>query len=305
MRAVRKAFDPFFPGDYGWAVDKGFAKVRELMNLEQVLEAPLPRSYIRPVGQFLLGLGETARGIVSFALITLGVVVTKSGEAPAVIRPLIRAQIAKSGLRLLPMVGFLALALGFVVIGQTVALLTQYGAQDMMGTIMVTVVVRELGPLVTALVVLMRVGTATVIELGTARALGEVEALEAMAIDPVHYLVVPRVLGIAASVAALTSYLILGAILSGYVFAFVQDVPVTPGEYFRQLALALTWQDFLLLGLKTLSFGSIIAVVTCYQGLARPLELAEVAQATTAAVVASTVCCVMLDACFILVYLAL
>ncbi len=286
-------------------MERGFAKVRGLMNLEQVLEAPLPRSYIRPVGRLLLSLGETARGIVSFALITLGVVVTKSGEAPAVIRPLIRSQIAKSGIHLLPMVGFLACALGFVVVGQTVALLTQVGAQDMIGTIMVTVVVRELGPLVTALVVLMRVGTATVIELGTARAMGEVEALEALAIDPVHYLVVPRVIGIAASVAALTSYLILGAILSGYLFAFLQEVPVLPGDYFKQLALALTWQDFVLLGLKTLSFGSIIAVVTCYQGLARPLELADVAQATTSAVVASTVCCVMLDACFILVYLAI
>ena len=112
---------------------------------------------------------------------------------------------------------------------------------------MVVVVVRELGPLVTALLVLARIGTANVIELGTARAMGEVEALEALGIDPVHYLVVPRVIGMALGVFALTVYLILGALLSGYLWAFVQDVPLRPGDYFRQLASALSGLDFVLL----------------------------------------------------------
>jgi phospholipid/cholesterol/gamma-HCH transport system permease protein len=91
---------------------------------------------------------------------------------------------------------FVAAALGFLVIGQTVSWLTRVGAIKYLGSIMVIVVVRELGPLLAALLVLARVGTANVVELGTARALGEVEALEALGIDPVHYLVVPRVAGI-------------------------------------------------------------------------------------------------------------
>ena len=70
-------------------------------------------------------------------------------------------------------------------------------ANNLLGSIMVIVVVRELGPLLTALLVLARVGTANVVELGTARAMGEVEALEALGIDPVHYFVVPRVVGMA------------------------------------------------------------------------------------------------------------
>jgi len=231
------------------------------------------------------------------------VVVTRFNSAAAVVHPLIVAQIARAGVRLMPMISFLALIMGFVVIGQTVALLSRVGAQNYAGKIMVTVVVRELGPLVTALVVLMRTGTATVIELGTARALGEVEALEARGIDPVHYLVMPRVLGMAISVFALTVYLILGAIFSGYAFAFLQEVPLLPGEYFSQLAAALVWQDFALLALKSCSFGIIIAMVTCFQGLARPLELAEVSVVTGRALVASLVLCVALDALFLLVYL--
>ncbi len=286
-------------------MDQGSGRVRHVADVLAALESPLPRSYTNFVGRWLLHWGDTGRGLAAFALITLGVLLTKSNTATAVVRPLIRAQIARAGLYQLPMVAFLAGALGFVVVGQTVALLTRVGAQNLVGTVMVSVVVRELGPLVTALVVLLRTGTATVIELGTARALGEIEALEALGIDPVHYLVVPRVLGMAIAVFALTAYFILGAIFSGYLFAFLQDVPLLPGDYFRQLALALTWQDFVLLALKSAGFGIVIAVITCFQGLARPLELAEVSVVTTRALVASLLTCVMLDALFLLVYLAL
>jgi len=177
------------------------------------------------------------------------------------------------------------------------------GATNYAGTVMVTVVVRELGPLVTALLVLARIGTAIVIELGTARALGEIEALEALGIDPIHYLVMPRVIALAVSISALTVYLILLALVSGYVFAFIQDVPLRPGDYFSQLAASLRLEDFALLALKTSAFGIVIAITTCYQGLAHQLRLDDVAAATTSAVVNSVIICVLLDGLFILVYL--
>jgi phospholipid/cholesterol/gamma-HCH transport system permease protein len=240
----------------------------------------------------------------AFALITLGVMLTKAGAARRLIGPLICREIARAGLRLLPMFLFVSAALGLLVIGQAVSWLTRVGAINYLGTIMVIVVVRELGPLVTALLVLARIGTANVVELGTARALGEVEALEALGIDPVHYLVVPRVLGMAVGVFCLTVYLILGALFSGYLWAFLQDVPLQPGDYFTQLAGALSGLDFALLGTKTCAFGAIIAVVTCYHGLAQPLNLEEVSGATVRAVAQSVIACVLLDAIFILIYLA-
>jgi len=231
------------------------------------------------------------------------VMISRFGAARKVIRPLIRQEVYRAGLRLLSMFVFISAALGLVVIGQTVSWLTRVGAINFLGTVMVIVVVRELGPLVTAMLVLARVGTANVIELGTARAMGEVEALESLGIDPVHYLVVPRVLGMALGVFALTVYLIIGSVCSGYLWAFVQDVPLRPGEYFRQLAGALSGLDFALLAVKTLAFGSIIALVTCYHGLAQPLRLEQVSRATVAAVAQSVVACVLIDALFILIYL--
>lgn len=270
---------------------------------ESLIQVQFARTYLNWIGRKLIRLINTIHGLGAFALITFGVTVTKLNFASRVVHPLIRAQIYRAGVRLLPMISFMAAALGLVVIGQSVALLSRVGATNWAGTIMVTVVVRELGPLVTALLVLARIGTATVIELGTARALGEVEALEALGIDPIHYLVMPRVIALAISSSALTVYLILIALFSGYVVAFLQDVPLRPGDYFSQLAAALTWEDFALLALKTSAFGIVIAITTCFEGLAQQMRLEDVADATTAAVVNSVIACVLLDGLFIIVYL--
>lgn len=261
------------------------------------------RRYLNWIGRIILRIIRTIHGLGAFALITLGVTTTKFWKASAVTHPLISSQIHRAGVRLLPMITFLALALGLVVIGQTVSILNRVGATNYLGIVMVTVIVRELGPLVTALLVLARVGTAIVIELSTNRATGEVEALEALGIDPIHYLVMPRVIGLSVSIFSLTIYMIIIALCGGYLFAFIQDVPLRPAAYLGQLTGSLNWQDFALLALKTLAFGAIIAVVTCYWGLARPVRLEEVSNVTTSAVVESVIACVVLDALFIVVYL--
>ena len=117
-----------------------------------------------------------------------------------------------------------------------------------------------------------------------------------------HYLIVPRVVGMAIGTFALTVYLIIGALVSGYVWAFLQDVPLRPDQYFNQLATSWSWIDFALLALKTIAFGAVIAMVTCYHGLAQPLQL-EVSRATVRAVEA-VIGCVLMDALFIIIYLA-
>lgn len=265
---------------------------------------PPPLAMTTRLGRDLVRFLLTVQGLGAFVFITIGVMLRKFGSARHVVWPAIRREILRGGVRLLPMFLFIAAGLGLVVIGQTVSWLTRVGAINYLGTIMVVVVVRELGPLTAAMLVLARIGTANVVELGTARATGEVEALEALGIDPVHYLVVPRVLGLAISVFALTVYLILGALLSGYLWAFLQDVPLRPVDYFRQLAGALRGLDFAFLALKALTFGFIIATVTCYHGLAQPIRLGEVSSATVRAVAQSVILCILVDAFFIVVYLS-
>jgi phospholipid/cholesterol/gamma-HCH transport system permease protein len=283
---------------------KGSVSAFDSPQVRFLLRMQPPAALTHFVGRKLFRFLLTLQGLGAFGLITLGVIFTKFRAARRVIWPMIYHETARAGLRLLPMFGFISVALGLLVIGQTVSWLTRVGAINYLGTIMVIVVVRELGPLLTALLVLARIGTANVIELGTARAMGEVEALEALGVDPVHYLVVPRAVGMALGVFSLTVYLILGALLSGYLWAFLQDVPLEPHDYFRQLAGSLQVLDFVLLAVKTLAFGFVIALVTCYHGLAQPLRLEEVSRATVRAVAQSVIACVLIDALFIVVYLA-
>jgi phospholipid/cholesterol/gamma-HCH transport system permease protein len=116
---------------------------------------------------------------------------------------------------------------------------------------------------------------------------------------------VPRVWGLAVSIFALTIYMIIISLVFGYVFAFIQDVPLRPGEYFAQLTNSLVWEDFLLLALKTFAFGIFIAIITCYQGLAHPVRLEEISTVTTNAVVESVMACVLIDAFFIIAYVVI
>jgi phospholipid/cholesterol/gamma-HCH transport system permease protein len=279
---------------------------------ERVFSAAIPDSaggreslhwaYANYVGRGLVGFFAAGRRLLAFTLVTLGVFVTKLGVAPEVTFPSIRAELARSGTRLLPMFVFMSAALGLAVIGQAISWFGNLGG-TYLGTILVVVVVRELGPLLAALLVLTHAGAHNAIELATTRALGEVEALEALDIDPIHYLIVPRVAGMALGVFALTIYFILGVLGFGYLFAFLNGVALRPGEYAVQIANAMSGLDFVLVSIKSCLFGVTIGMITCYQGLAQPLRLVEVSRASVKAVVHSVIACVLLDAFFILVYL--
>lgn len=277
---------------------------RKIFGLEKLWlqRAPLPQSYTNFLGRKLFLFLITAQGIGAFALITLAVIFRKFNVARNIIWPMTRSEISRAGTRLLPMFLFVSVTLGFLVIGQTVAVAARLGAFNYIGTVMVTVVVRELGPLLTAVLTLARVGNANVIELGTARALGAVEALEASGIDPVHYLVAPRVIGMTFGVFSLTVYLVLVALVSGYLFVFLQNAPLAPADYFAEIANSLNWLDFVLLALKSCTFGFFIGIVSCYHGLAQPLRLEEIPRVAVRAITECIIVCVLVDAFFSFLY---
>ncbi len=161
-------------------MEKGNASAWSSPRAHLLVRLQLPQSLTGYAGRVLFRFLLTMEGLGAFTLITLGVMITRFGDARQVIRPRVFQEVSRAGLRLLPMFLFMSAALGLLVIGQTVSWLTRVGAINYLGTVMVVVVVRELGPLTAALLVLARIGTANVVELGTARAMGEVEALEAL-----------------------------------------------------------------------------------------------------------------------------
>jgi phospholipid/cholesterol/gamma-HCH transport system permease protein len=207
------------------------------------------------------------------------------------VRPPMAEFVWRYGVRQLPIIALLGAVLGLLVVGQAVALLRQVGAQHFVGTIMVTVVMRELGPLLTAFVLAARVGTATVVELSLA---GERKMRE---------LVAPRLKAFMVATVCLTVYLIFIALATGYLVAFLRGVPLRLAAYCEELADAMHWMDFVLVGLKATLFGAAVAVVSCFHGMEQRRQLEELPHATTRAVVESLACCLALDAVFLAGYL--
>ena len=156
-------FDLAAARTYVATVQKGNASTFDSPQVRFALRMPLPPFFSNFLGRKLFRFLLTIQGLGAFALITLGVMIKKFGVARRVIRPLVIHEISRSGLRLLPMFLFLAAVLGLLVIGQTVSLASKFGATRYLGTIMVSVVVSELGPFIGGLIVLARSGTANVV----------------------------------------------------------------------------------------------------------------------------------------------
>jgi phospholipid/cholesterol/gamma-HCH transport system permease protein len=141
------------------------------------------------------------------------------------------------------------------------------------------------------------------VELGALRVTGKVDRVDKIGVRTMRELVVPRFLALGAATLCLTVYLIFIALATGYVVAFLQGVPLRPNAYCGQLADAMHWLDFALVGLKAVLFGAVVGVVSCYHGLERLLRIEEFSRATTRAVVESLTFCLALDAIFLVGYL--
>lgn len=200
----------------------------------------------------------------------------------------ISAQIYFTGWQALPLISVLALASGSVVIMQSTAQLNLLGGSEMIGNLLVVIIVREISPLLTALIVIARSGTAVASEIGNMRVNREIEALEVMGIHPLSYVVFPRLLGGIISVLCLAFYFILIALIGGFlVTRFVDSTPFS--FYADSLARAIAAEDAVLFLLKNTFSGAIIFTVSCYQGLQVKLGPHEVPQVTTKAVVNSVI----------------
>lgn len=200
----------------------------------------------------------------------------------------VSAQIYFTGWQAVPIITILSLAAGSVVILQASSQLTLLGGTEMLGNLLVVIVVRELGPLITALVVVARSGTAVASELGNLRANREIEALETMGINPLSYIVFPRVVGGVVSVVCLAIYFTLVALIGGFaVTKLIHDISFQ--FYLDSLARAIATEDLGLFLLKNIFSGSIIFIICCYQGLSVRRSPTEVPIVTTQAVVKSII----------------
>lgn len=253
------------------------------------------------VNQGLRALGRRALGPVEytlevFAMIYLSFRAAFFDQAQGLrsVFAVVSAQIFFTGFEALPLISVLAVSSGSIVILQASMSSGLLGGGAAIGSVMVGVIVREIAPLLTALIVIARSGTAVASEIGAMRVNREIEALEAMGIHPLSYVVFPRLVGGIISVICLAIYFVLVAAFGGYlVNNLLHSLPIA--FYLDSLARAFSREDVALFLLKNFFSGAIIFVNSCYQGLSVGNSPHEVPQVTTRAVVNSVIYVVMFN----------
>ena len=210
-------------------------------------------------------------------------------------------QILFTGVEAVGVISVLGLALGAVIIIQGLSLLPQFGQGQLVYTILVTVITRELGPILTAFIIIARSGTAIATELGNMVVSHEIEAYLSVGVNPISYLVVPRFLGVTLSLLLLNLYFNLFGLAGSY-FVTALIRPIQFVQYFRNLLLTVQPADIISSLVKSFVFGIIISVVSTYNGFRVEQSQTEIPQMVIKAVGQSFVLCILADAVITLVY---
>jgi len=201
------------------------------------------------------------------------------------------------GVEAIPIVSLISFFIGTILALQGAYQLRKLGALQLIATAVAIVLTRELGPLMTAVLVIGRTGSSFAAEIGTMKVNEEIDALETMAIEPVHFLVAPKFLAMILMMPCLTVWADFMGIVGGAFFGVAQ-AGFTWGSYFRATLDALVLRDIVTGLIKSVMFGLVITAVSCQEGFATGLGSEEVGRSTTSAVVKSIFLVIVVDLIF-------
>jgi phospholipid/cholesterol/gamma-HCH transport system permease protein len=206
----------------------------------------------------------------------------------------------KAGVNAVGITGLLGFLIGLIIAFQSAASLQKFGAEVFVADLVVLGLLRELGPLITAVVLASRSGSAFAAEIGTMKVNEEIDALTTMAVDPVQYLVLPRVVAAVLILPLLTMFNeLFGLIGCGLVMAS-WNVPVE--TYVDRVREAATLTDLFSGLVKTLVFGALIGGLGCLRGLQTQTGPSAVGDSATRAVVSGIIAIIVADGLFAVAY---
>ena len=208
---------------------------------------------------------------------------------------------AAAGPQALPIVTLIGLLAGFILAFVGGNELELFGAQIYVANLVTTGMAQEMGPLMAAVIMAGRTGAAFAAELGTMQVNQETDALRTLAVEPVQYLVVPRMLALMLMLPLLACYAMLMGILGGGIVG-VLVFDINPTQYTQQMRLMIGIEDFAGGILKAAVFGAIVALSGCLRGMRCGQDAAAVGNAATSAVVTSIVGIVVADAIINVIY---
>ncbi len=201
------------------------------------------------------------------------------------------------GVQAIPVVSLISFFVGLILALQAAYELRRLGALHLVAGTVALSMTRELGPLMTAVVVIGRSGSAFAAEIGTMKVNEEIDALETMALEPVHFLVAPKLVAMVLMMPCLTTWSDLMGVLGGGVFG-VNSAGFTWHTYLQATLDAMVRRDIFIGLVKSVMFAIVITAVGCHEGFTTGLGSEQVGKSTTAAVVKSIFLCIVMDLVF-------
>lgn len=243
------------------------------------------KDLLKPFIKFLAAFGEYARLIAD-------VIVVSIKKPPS--WALLRDQLYIIGVASFTVVAITGISTGTVLAAQSFYQLREKGLSGVTGIMVAKAMITELGPVLTALMVTGRVGSAMCAELGTMRVTEQIDAMETMAVDPKWYLLAPRFIAGIFMVPLLTCFSTILGILGGYFIAST-FFGMPASNYFDPMPIHVTGFDIVTGILKSIFFGIVLVTICCYKGMKTRGGAAGVGRSTTNSVVLSYITILVSD----------
>jgi phospholipid/cholesterol/gamma-HCH transport system permease protein len=255
---------------------------------------------VEEIGRDVAQIWEDVHELISFVG-ELGLAMVKAARHPSTIRWRDTLLIAEeAGVNALPIVALLSFLVGVIMAFQAAVALRQFGAEIFVANMIGLSVLREMGPLMTAIILAGRSGSAFAAEIGTMKVREEIDALKTTGLEPVRFLVVPRVLAGVVMTPVLTVFADLLGVMGGSVVMMSLGFPLI--TFFNQLQTAVSYGSLVGGLVKAFAFGILIAAIGCLRGLQTQTGASAVGLSTTHAVVSGIILIVITDGIFSVIY---
>jgi phospholipid/cholesterol/gamma-HCH transport system permease protein len=242
------------------------------------------------IGKKTLAYVDHLLNLAAFACNLWMILLTSPFKGRAVVRWGVVEQVYFTAVQALFLIIPLSLLTGSMMLIQ----FAKFSAQVDLGKLMIILVIREIGPVITAMLVVLRSATAVAIEIGYMNVLKEVDSLEMAGIDPLRLLAIPRFVGITSAIVCLFIVFDLVAIFGGYgIVRLTSDVPVN--NYLSQMAEAITGADIVVGIVKALCFGVVISVITLYHGFDAQKRITSIPKLTSTAAIECFFYCIFIN----------
>jgi phospholipid/cholesterol/gamma-HCH transport system permease protein len=273
----------------------------ELGDLEQLESKRRPKTNLtEELGRVVVGFWADTRSLIGF----VGELVSALGTAvihPKSVRWRDVVRVAETaGVNALPIIVLVSFLMGVIMAFQGAISLRRFGADVFVANLVGLAMLRELGPLMTAIILAGRSGSAFAAELGTMKVREEIDALKTMGLDPVRFLVVTRVIAAVVMTPLLTVFADLLGLIGGALVMRSFGVPMI--TFYRQVQYQVTYGSFVGGLVKSFVFGILVAAIGCLRGLQTTTGASAVGESTTRAVVSGIVLIVITDGIFSVVF---